>query len=39
MHPAQTEYLYFVADAGGRTRFATTIAGHNANVAAYRASR
>jgi UPF0755 protein len=39
MHPAQTQYLYFVADASGRTRFATTIAEHNANVAAYRASR
>jgi UPF0755 protein len=37
MHPAQTDYLYFVADANGSTRFSATLAGHNANVAAYRA--
>ncbi len=36
MHPAQTEYFYFVADAQGHHRFATTIAEHNRNVAAYR---
>jgi UPF0755 protein len=36
LHPAETGYLYFVADANGSTRFSTTLAGHNANVAAYR---
>jgi UPF0755 protein len=39
MHPAKTDYLYFVADAKGATRFAATLAEHNANVAAYRAAR
>lgn len=39
MHPAQTNYLYFVADASGRTRFSATLGEHNANVAAYRGSR
>jgi UPF0755 protein len=37
LHPLKTEYLYFVADANGATRFAATLAEHNANVAAYRA--
>jgi UPF0755 protein len=37
MHPAKTDYLYFVADTKGATRFAATLAEHNANVAAYRA--
>jgi UPF0755 protein len=36
MHPAQTDYLYFVADAEGHHRFARTIAEHDKNVAAYR---
>jgi len=36
MHPAQTDYYYFVADAQGRHRFARTIEEHNKNVAAYR---
>ena len=39
LHPAKTDYLYFVADARGATRFSATLAGHNANVAAYRAAR
>ncbi|MBW4037530.1 MAG: endolytic transglycosylase MltG [Acidobacteria bacterium] len=40
MHPAKTDYLYFVADAkGGTTRFAKTLEEHQANVAAYRAGR
>jgi len=37
LHPAQTDYLYFVAAAQGATRFAATLAEHNANVTAYRA--
>jgi UPF0755 protein len=37
LHPAKTDYLYFVADASGATRFAATLAEHDANVAAYRA--
>jgi UPF0755 protein len=36
MHPAQSEYYYFVADAAGHHRFARTIEEHNKNVAAYR---
>lgn len=38
LHPSQTDYLYFVADANGATRFAKSIDEHNKNVAAYRAS-
>jgi UPF0755 protein len=37
-HPAKTDYLYFVADANGHTRFAVTLADHNTNVEAYRAA-
>jgi UPF0755 protein len=36
MHPAQSDYYYFVADAQGHHRFAQNIAEHNKNVAAYR---
>jgi len=36
MHPAQSDYYYFVADAQGHHRFARTIAEHDKNVAAYR---
>lgn len=36
MHPAQTDYYYFVADAQGHHRFAKTMEEHNKNVAAYR---
>ncbi len=36
MHPAQTEYFYFVADAEGHHRFARSLEEHNKNVAAYR---
>ncbi len=36
MHPAQSDYYYFVADAAGHHRFARTIDEHNNNVAAYR---
>ena len=38
MHPAQSDYYYFVADAAGHHRFAHTIEEHNKNVAAYRRS-
>ena len=36
MHPAQSDYYYFVADAQGHHRFAHSIEEHNKNVAAYR---
>jgi peptidoglycan lytic transglycosylase G len=36
MHPAQSDYYYFVADAQGHHRFAQTIEEHNKNVVAYR---
>jgi UPF0755 protein len=36
MHPASTDYLYFVADGNGHHRFAHTLEEHNRNVAAYR---
>jgi UPF0755 protein len=36
MHPAQSDYYYFVADATGHHRFARTMAEHDKNVAAYR---
>jgi UPF0755 protein len=36
MHPAQSDYYYFVADAAGHHRFARTIEEHNKNVEAYR---
>jgi UPF0755 protein len=36
MHPAQSDYYYFVADAQGHHRFAKTIEEHNKNVEAYR---
>jgi peptidoglycan lytic transglycosylase G len=36
MHPAQSDYFYFVADAAGHHRFARTIEEHNKNVSAYR---
>lgn len=36
MHPAQTDYYYFVADAEGHHRFARNFEEHNKNVAAYR---
>lgn len=36
MYPANTHYLYFVADAQGRHRFSRSLDEHNRNVAAYR---
>jgi UPF0755 protein len=36
MHPAQSDYFYFVADAQGHHRFARTIEEHDRNVDAYR---
>ena len=36
MHPAQTDFYYFVADAQGHHRFARTMVEHNKNVLAYR---
>jgi UPF0755 protein len=36
MHPAESDYFYFVADAEGHHRFARTIEEHNKNVEAYR---
>jgi UPF0755 protein len=36
MHPAQSDYFYFVADAQGHHRFARTMEEHNKNVDAYR---
>jgi UPF0755 protein len=36
IHPAQTDYYYFVADAQGHHRFARNLEEHNRNVAAYR---
>jgi UPF0755 protein len=39
LHPAKTDYLYFVADANGATKFSTTISEHNGQVAEYRKRR
>jgi len=39
LHPAHTDYLYFVAasaDPGGHSRFSATLAQHNKDVRAYR---
>jgi UPF0755 protein len=36
MSPTKTDFLYFVADAGGKSRFSATLAGHTANVENYR---
>lgn len=36
MHPAQTEYYYFVSDANGHHRFARTLDEHGRNVQLYR---
>ncbi len=36
MHPADTDYLYFVSNGNGHHRFAKNLEEHNKNVAAYR---
>lgn len=36
LHPESTRFLYFVADGNGHHRFATTLAEHDRNIAAYR---
>ena len=36
MHPAETDYLYFVSDAAGHSRFSATLKEHNEKVQAYR---
>lgn len=39
LNPAETDYLYFVADGSGGHAFAETLAGHNRNVARWRKLR
>jgi UPF0755 protein len=36
IHPAETDYLYFVSNGNGHHRFARSLEEHNKNVAAYR---
>ena len=36
LHPARTDYLYFVADAQGHSRFSVSLAEHTVQVQAYR---
>ncbi|NYF78751.1 endolytic transglycosylase MltG [Granulicella arctica] len=36
LHPARTDYLYFVSDAAGHTRFSVDLKQHQQQVAAYR---
>jgi UPF0755 protein len=37
LHPAKTNYVFFVADGSGGHAFAETLAEHNANVVKWRA--
>ena len=39
MHPAQTDYLYFVSDAAGHSRFSATLKEHEEKVQAYRRAK
>jgi UPF0755 protein len=39
MRPARTDYLYFVSDASGHTRFSTTLQEHAQQVQSYRAAQ
>jgi UPF0755 protein len=36
LHPAKTQFLYFVSNGNGHHRFARNLTEHNRNVAAYR---
>ena len=36
MHPAKSDYYYFVSDGNGHHRFARDLTEHNRNVASYR---
>ena len=36
MHPAQTDYFYFVSDGNGHHRFSRSLEEHNQNVARLR---
>jgi UPF0755 protein len=36
LHPAETDYLYFVSDANGHSRFSASLKDHNTQVQAYR---
>jgi UPF0755 protein len=36
MNPARTDYLYFVSDAAGHTRFSVSLKEHDQQVQAYR---
>jgi UPF0755 protein len=36
LHPAETNYFYFVSDGNGHHRFAESLADHNRNVAKLR---
>jgi UPF0755 protein len=38
LHPTPTDYLYFVADAAGHSRFSATLKEHNEQVQTYRES-
>jgi UPF0755 protein len=38
LHPARTQFLYFVSDGNGHHRFARSLEEHNRNVVAYRHS-
>jgi UPF0755 protein len=38
MHPAISDYLYFVSDGNGHHRFARSLEEHNRNVSAFRRS-
>ena len=39
LHPAKSDYLYFVSDGKGGLRFAKTLDAHNRNVRLYRQYR
>ena len=39
LHPAESDYLYFVSDGNGGLRFAKTLDAHNRNVRLFRQNR